>query len=192
MRTRAARTVAVVLLSAALGEAPSSASEPCAASLADWTVVRGSLRATPQCGSYVAFTDGDSGVFSYGDFIFAKRVRAPLEVEVSWRRLGPETSRSLELRGLGALILVRDGEYGLYEWNEAAFEWKPLPGYREHDEHRVLLRQTETTISFFLDGRAVDSWQLAARGDGHVGVAAKGATGYRSAFSFRDFRVSSQ
>ena len=164
----------------------------CTQSLADWSIVRGSLHALPGCGAYLGYTDAGSGVFSYADFVYRKPVRAPLDVEVTWRRLGPETGRTLELRGLGALLLVRDREYGLYTWNEATFEFRPLPGYREHDEHRVAIHQTTTTLTFLLDGRVVDSWPLVAMGEGTVGVAAKGAIAYRSAFAFRDFRASSQ
>jgi hypothetical protein len=194
MRLRTRPLLVAALVTSAVGWMPEAGAEPPSpcGSIADWNVVRGSVRALPACGAYLALTDADSGVFSYVDLLYGKPMRAPLDMEVTWRRLGPETGRALELRVLGAMLLLRDGEYGLYTWNEATFEFRPLPGYREHDEHRVSVHQTATTVTFSLDGRVIDSWPLVSTGEGPVGVAAKGATGYRSAFVFHDFHARSQ
>jgi hypothetical protein len=167
-------------------------SQTCSASLDDWEVERGSLRAGTVCGELLAATDGAPGGFSYVDLVYRKPMHAPLDLEVTWWRLGPESGKSLELRALGALVLVSDGKYGLYTWNETAFEWRKLPGYRPHDAHRVSVHQTETSLTLFIDGRRVDSWPLHAPGEQRVGVAAKGAGGYRSWVGFRDFLARSQ
>ncbi len=192
---KSTRSGAATLALALAALAPSAGAEAdggasCTSSPEDWEVVRGSLQRGARCGEYLAATDGDNGTFSYADLLYRAPVRPPIDLEVTWRRLGPESRKSIELRALGALLLLRDEEYGLYVWNEASFEWRKLPGYRAHDEHRVAIHQTATTLSFSVDGKPIDSWQVPAGGD-RVGVGAKGAGGYRSWFAFRDFRVSS-
>jgi hypothetical protein len=191
IRATRAGLASLVTTAAAVTFAPRAAPEVCGESLRDWEIVRGTLTDAGACGAYLGATDGGNGSFSYGDFLYRRPMHPPLDVEVTWRRVGPESGKSLELRLLGALILLRDDEYGLYVWNEASFEWRKLPGYKVHEEHRISAHQTATTLSFSVDGKPVDSWRLDMGGEHRIGVAAKGARGYRSWFSFRDFRASS-
>ena len=61
--------------------------------MSDWDVSRGSLRPAGACGAYLAATDATPGSFSYLELLYRKPLHAPLDVEVTWRRIGPEAGK---------------------------------------------------------------------------------------------------
>jgi hypothetical protein len=181
----AASVLPAVSTVAALG-----AEGDCASSLTDWQTARGALQPGLACGSFVGTTDGWGGPFSAAEFRATKPVSLPLEVEVTWRRLGSDGGESLTLILPGGFLLLKRGEYGFYGFSESAFKWVALPGFSTHRESTVRVVQRATEILIWVDGKAIGRVPFTApSASGPVGVGIKGASGYRSRMMFRGFRV---
>ena len=164
----------------------------CASSLDDWRAVRGSLQPGLSCGSFIGTTDGWSGPFSSGEFRSTKTVSLPIEVEVTWRRLGSDGGESLSLILPGGSLLLKRGEYGFYGYSESTFKWVALPGFSTHRESTVKVVQRATEIDLWIDGTWVGRVPFTApSASGAIGIGLKGASGYRSRILFRDFSVRS-
>jgi hypothetical protein len=178
----------------ALVFAPSAARAGSCSDTQEWDVAQGTLATTGTCGSFLGATDGANAVFSYALFFRKRPVTIPYEVSLSMRRLGPEDKRSLEVSILSAIVLARDEEVGLYvNHDDVRFEhegWFPAPGLAMHREHRLTVRQTRNKVTLSIDGAVVRTWDFASPSTtDRVGVAWKGASGFRSWAAFRDVRV---
>jgi len=190
-------TVALVLLGSVSTPARVARADVCVSGLADWEVARGRLFAAESCGAFYATATPLQSTFAYGDFGYRTSVRLPFDMGVTWRRLGPDSHRPLELRILGGLLLFKDGAYGLYLHDDARFQgkdgWRELAGFRTHDVHTVLVHQTEASVSLTIDGKLVDLWSYRSPiKTGRVGLAMKAAAGYQSLVWFKNFRPASQ
>lgn len=174
--------------------APAALAEPpradCPSSLADWGVEHGGLQAGLGCGVFLGTTDGWSGPFSYGHYLYKKPVTAPYALEVTWQRLGSDGGEPLELILLGSILLLRDGQWGLYTYSEPEFYWRPLPAFRSHQRSAVRVEQRAAEILVWVDGAPVGRAAFAApKPTGQVGVRFKGSSNHRSRMWFRDFTV---
>ena len=94
---------------------------------------------------------------------------------------------------VGSILLMKDDEYGLWVFSEAQWAsdgWRPLRGFRAHRESSVTVEQRAKEVVLRVDGKRIDSWAFAApTKTGNVGIGFKGASGYRSRMTFRDFVV---
>jgi hypothetical protein len=184
--------LAVVLaaLPIALARTPALGQTACGPS--PWRVENGSLHPGARCGTWVGDTDALSIPFSFGLYRYTTPLRFPYEATVTLRRLSPDGHRSMELWHPGGVLLVRDGQYGVYT-TEAAFErrgWQPLRGFRSHEEHTLTLRQDLRTVSLTVDGRAVGAFPAERPPeDVELGIGFKGMNGERSRILFWDFRL---
>jgi hypothetical protein len=177
----------LVAASAAHAEPPRG---DCPVTLGDWSIEHGGLRAGLGCGVFFGTTDGWSGPFSYGHYLYKTPVTAPYAIEVTWQRLGSDGGEPLELVLLGSILLMRDGQWGLYTYSEPDFHWRPLPGFRSHRRSAVRVEQHATRILVWVDGvPAVDVAFAAPALTGQVGVRFKGSSSFRSRMWFRDFSV---
>ena len=196
MRGRAATSCsgemrALIVVAALAAGATPAAAEPCAARLADWQVRQGDLQPGLACGSYVGASSDATIAYSFGQLVWRRPVAVPLQLDVTWRRLGSDT-RSLELELLGAVLLFGDDRVGLWidDPSFAADGWHPLPGYRVRDLHAVRAIQTASEVIAFVDGREVGRWRFAAAGrSGTVGLGWKGQRGARERVWFHGFAV---
>jgi hypothetical protein len=177
------------MLGAASSASADSPRRECA-TLDDWSVEHGGLRAGLDCGVFLGTTDGWSGPFSYGHFLYKKPIVAPYALEVTWQRLGSDGGEPLELVLLGGILLMRDGQWGLYTYSEPDFRWQSLPGFRSHRRSTVRIEQDTTRILVWVDGVPAGSVAFTpASLSGRVGVRFKGSSTYRSRMWFRDFTV---
>jgi hypothetical protein len=197
LSTRVRRHVFALALAAAslTTLATQALGDPCH-DLKGWTVRRGSLQPGIACGSFVAATDATNAAFSYAQLYRAEPISVPFDLSVTWRRLGPE-ARTMEIPILGAIVFVGEERCALWiNHDDVSFDrdgWRPLPGYRTHDEHRVSVRQTAERVVLSVDGREVSTWSFTtSQKSGLVGLSFKGATGHRAFVAFRDVRIASQ
>lgn len=158
-----------------------------------WEVVRGSLAPAGGCGAWVLTTNGVRRGYSYGELRYAQPITIPYEVSVTWQRLGAD-ARSMDLRVLGASVLVGEERVALYvEGDDARFAadgWRPVPGLHAHDEHRVSVKQDARSIALTVDGTVVATWAFEARAaTGPLVLGLKGAPGYRARAVFRDLQI---
>lgn len=181
---------ATIALIVAVGAAPVAAEPPLPLA---WQAQEGSAEPGRTPGSFVLATDGSAALFSTALLLATEDVDLPFQLDVTWRRLGPEAGRSLHVQVLGGVVLVKTGVVGLFAYDEAAFAatgWIPVPGLRSHDEHAVRVVQTARQVTLALDGIEVARWPLIApHPRGRVGVGGKGARGYRSRIFVRSLAV---
>jgi hypothetical protein len=186
-----ARAALVATVAAALAPAPARACD----SLDSWDVVTGCLEPTLDCRGFIA--SSNSGVDLYSACGISRRqvLALPIEVSVTWRRLGPESAKPLELNLLGASVLFSDESYGMWSTQARWVDdggWRPLPGYRTHDEHRITARQTAHEIVVLIDGRPAIRYPFETPiSSGRPGISFKSARAYRSRVLLCDFSARS-
>jgi hypothetical protein len=181
---------AVTLAATTLAPAPARASD-CAPPA--FHAVMGTLERRPGCGGFLGATDGSMMAYSYGLFRSDEEHALPLTVSARLERLGPDVA-TLEVMVVGAGVLLGDGQVGLYvPSDDVGFAWTPLPAYRPHDDHRIVVRQTADQVVLEIDGARVMAWSFRApAARAAVSLGFKGARGYRSWALFGDVRVESQ
>lgn len=165
--------------------------DACPSSVNGWHERTGTIAAGPRCGVFVGATDRKALAFSYGSFLVERSVTAPYEFSLTWRRLSPD-HRAIELQLLGAILLFKDDQVGLWV-DDQRFTldgWRPAPGYRIHEERTVRVVQRARDVEAWVDGVRVGRWELEAPdAGGRVGVALKGAPGARATLRFADVSV---
>jgi hypothetical protein len=188
---RMALAAVAAVVSASAGGA--TGAPPCDAALADWEVLQGTLAPAERCGAFIGTTSGGYASFSYGEYGYRPAVALPYELSLDWQRLGPE-AKSLELRLGGAILLLKDGAYGLYV-DDVLFDrdsWQPLPGFSARARHHVTVRQDHESVTLVVDGKTLRRFALdTPEASAHVAVAFKGARAYRSRMWFADVSVKS-
>lgn len=142
---------------------------------------------------FVLTTDAAPGRFSSGEVRSSRKVGLPYELDVTWRRLGPEAGRSMHVQIGGGVVLIKDHKLALYTYDEATFAtrgWTALPGYRSHDRHTVTVAQDHHAVTISVDGAVAATFPLEHAADEAVlGVGFKGATGFRSRIYVEDVTV---
>jgi hypothetical protein len=188
MRALGRRHTLAALAGAVLWAGPSRAE-----AVPPWNVVRGTLVPRDEPGAFLAATDASLTAFSYGQILLREPTRAPFTFGATLRRLGPD-SRSLEVLVPGAVVLVKDGAVALWaQGGDVRFShdgWRPRPGLRTHDEHRLVVHQEARHVSLSIDGEEASRWELTAPPNGGpVGIGFKGPRAYRSFISVREVRL---
>lgn len=132
----------------------------------------------------VLTTDGAPGRFSDGEVRGSTRVRIPYQLDVTWRRLGPETGRSMHVLVADGVLLVRDHKISLYAYDESAFAalgWTQVPGLRAHELQHLTVTQDRREVRVEHGGAVVARFALpVTRDEAEVGLGFKGAGGFRS------------
>ncbi|MBL8624609.1 MAG: hypothetical protein JNK64_25090 [Myxococcales bacterium] len=150
-----------------------------------WVATHGALEPGRAPGSFWVTTDPVPGRFTWGDVLSTTDVRLPFQLDVRWRRIGPEAGRSLHVIIASGIVLVQSGRLALYTYDEAALAargWTAVPGLDTHREHTIGVRQDAAEVRVSVDGVEVLRQALVtARAATKVGVGLKGAGGYRSA-----------
>lgn len=150
-----------------------------------WVATRGALEPGRAPGSFWVTTAPVPGRFTSGDAMSTADVHLPFQLDVRWRRLGPDAGRSLHVIIAGGVLLVQSGQVALYTYDEAALAargWTAVPGLDTHREHVVGVHQDAREVRVSIDGVEVLRQPLiTARAATKVGVGLKGAGGYRSA-----------
>lgn len=161
-----------------------------------WKAGRGSLAHGRAADSYVLSSDGAPGRYSEGSMIVREPVAVPYVLSARWRRLGPEAGRSLHVHVAGGVVLIKSGAIALWAYDDVAVpdsDWRPLPGYREHDEHAIRVAQDARGIDVAIDGTVVAHYALATtRARAPIGFGMKAAPGARTAIYLRDVAIASQ
>ena len=179
-----------------LAFAPPSVSEPCEALAASEfaTNTGSSLTATASCGSYILSTDSAMNVpFSWGQMTWPEPAPENFRVDLTWRRLTPDTRRSVELHVPGGAVMIREGQWSYFESNStfaASGGYKPLVGHDASAEHTLRLEQRAGAVRLWVDGQELPPTNWGSRPeDGEVTVALKGEPGMRSRVWIRSVRV---
>ncbi len=150
-----------------------------------WVATRGALAPGRAPGSFWVTTAPVPGRFTSGDAMADADVHLPYQLDVRWRRIGPEAGRSLHVIIAGGVLLVQSGRVALYTYDEAALAargWTAVPGLDTHREHVIGVRQDTREVRVSVDGVEVLRQALVtSRAATKVGVGLKGAGGYRSA-----------
>jgi hypothetical protein len=159
-----------------------------------WELARGSLQRGLLPSSFVLATDASPSRFSDGEMVSSRNVALPYRLEVAWRRLGPESGRSLHVSVVGGIVLVKSGAVALWSFSDtsrfAKEGWTRVPGMRTNDAHAIAVEQDQRTISVSIDGVLIKQFGMrAARGEGRVGVGLKGASGHRTRLYVRSLEV---
>lgn len=150
-----------------------------------WIATKGAVEPGRVPGSFWVTTEPVPGRFTSGAAMSSAEVRLPYQLDVRWRRLGPESGRSLHVIIAGAVVLIQSGRVALYTYDEAALVargWTAVPGLDTHREHAVRVTQDAAEVQVAIDGGVVLRQALVATAaTATVGVGLKGAGGYRSA-----------
>jgi hypothetical protein len=109
-----------------------------------------------------------------------RELTLPVTVDVTWRRLDSD-GRSIEIEMFGGSLLFREGAWGAYINDDAAFRWVELPSLKLGIPFAVHLVQYADRIEVSIDGRPLPAIRYAAPyRTGSFGIAAKSSPGVRS------------
>ena len=79
-----------------------------------WEARQGSLEPLPDCRGFVATSDANVDIYSKAFFALRQPAHVPYEVSLTWRRLGPEVQKPLELWMSGVALLLSEERYGFW------------------------------------------------------------------------------
>lgn len=158
-----------------------------------WEAYRAGSYQPTHDGGGVITTDAAPGRFSDGEVRGSTNVRIPYELDVTWRRLGPEAGRSMHVLVADGVVLVRDGKISLYAYDEARFAalgWTRVDGLRTQELHHLTVRQDHDELTVAFGGEMVARFaHPVTRSDAVIGLGGKGAGGFRSRLYVRDYGV---
>jgi hypothetical protein len=167
-----------------------------AAAAETWHAQNGSIEPGRLPGSFVIASNAAPGRYSEATVLADQPAPLPYQFAVTWRRLGPEAGRSMHVIVAGGVVLLKGGKILLYAYDDAAFAsagWQDVPGYAEHDEHRVVVVQDAQRVVVTVDGKPAATFALAVhRTTARVGVGMKSAPGLRSEIYVHDLAVTHQ